>query len=169
MLAYMEREFIGQGAQHKVYSSKHTGRVLKVPYGMMNLLAFMRIVDASDLREDFKRAEKMVEGTEIVVPKTRVFRYKRGYVIEQPYIKMDGSIPNPKQLLAENNLDILALLYEVKPDNFAISCDKLYWIDPTRGLSQNLLVRTNILTLRQYIQSKRLIKLGWRKLKARFF
>lgn len=130
-----EREFLGEGVEHKVYRALAHDVVLKIPKSKFDYLKLFTNAPKNVLRE-IKEAEKRVEGTDIQLPETRVFKFGRSYIISQKTIEEDYSIPNLAEEMEKykNSNRFLYTTYLSNPRNFASRNGNIYWIDQVNGI-----------------------------------
>ena len=156
-------QLVGRGSEHRVYQSNvREDRLIKVP--TLRGQTYQRVKGgAPAIREEFKRARKMVEGTTIQVPRTRVFKAGDGYVMEQQKIE-----PDPNATVEDIRREIeqyrdrpeLVATFQSNHDNFIRGTDGVtYWIDPTNGMIPALeKVTRGIVSRERYRKAKALYK-----------
>ncbi len=159
----MKREFISQGFEHKVWRSKRNRRiVLKTPTWANRISLLLTGTRTSDLKDEIKEAQERIGGIgEVRIPETRIFGFfgGLGYVIAQPYIDTDHEdfAEGTYEKIVKQN-DVLAKLYWLSPQNFRITNDVAYFIDPTKGVIGRILDRFGILSFDGYVRALYQIK-----------
>lgn len=131
----MSKEYLGRGVEHITYKTKIGNRdyVLKKPRAY-NAWTLRHMFGGTDtLRHELKNSIALAAKSDVVVPKTRIIPFKRGYVMGQEFIENDKSVPSIRRAIQETDNSALLLHYETRPQNFLSHDHTIYWIDPTRA------------------------------------
>lgn len=137
----MEREFIGQGREHEVYASRIPGWVLKKPRPTL-LISNLAGYGVDKVREELEETKQAVSSSKILrVPETRVFRFRRGYVIAQKFIKEDQSVGDIGKSLDQEGQKLMSDRYYLTPHNFMTNQGRIYFVDYSYGISSRVLQR----------------------------
>lgn len=156
-------QLVGKGNEHNVHQSNvRADRLIKTP--TLKGQIYQRLKGgAPAVREEFKRARLMTEGTTIQVPDTRVIGTRRGYVMDQQKIEADptASIEDVRREIEQyQDRPELVATFRSSPDNFIRGTDGVtYWIDPTNGILPVLEKATRgIISRKRYRKAKALYK-----------
>lgn len=155
----MEREYIGKGSSHWVFRARnHPNKVLKVPTNFSLMLLKLSAGGTKHLRQELEASAGFVEGSGIIIPKTRIIGQKKGYIIIQDLIEKDESIPNIPEYVQKQSNRFMQDLYDSSPDNF-ISCNsQLYWIDPVRGIFARFIDHFGSVPFQRYVHFRAKLK-----------
>lgn len=139
-----EREYIGHGVEHTVFKAHSTlPMVLKKP-NPLTLFGVKLHGGPEIIKRELQEAYKNIENTGVLIPKTRVIPFARGYVIAQEYIPDDSSVSIEDYLLKHGN-ERLIRRYASNAANFIASGGTVYQIDTTVGVFERILLSGNFI------------------------
>lgn len=143
-----EREFVGQGREHRVVRSRRdTQTVLKTPR-VLNSLALRYLFDGvRTVRRDIDQKTRLAKRAGVQIPTTRVFSlpsFQGSYVIAQKYIPNDHSV-HIGEYLKSRQVDELTLMYESHSDNFLSYRGRVYLVDLTHEFFIRLVQKTKVM------------------------
>ncbi|MDD2823207.1 MAG: hypothetical protein PHQ59_03950 [Candidatus Daviesbacteria bacterium] len=159
------RYVIGKGMEHIVLQPKRKELsewgLVKIPR-LQAVLSLWPYEPLQVLRAELREAQVLVVGTKVKIPRTYIHKTRSGwpgslfpgYVIRQELIKEDGSVPNIRDVLIQENLHTLAAEHGHEEGNFKSKDGFVYWIDPTKGPAGRILENVGIMNLE-----------NWRKLR----
>lgn len=135
----IDRQFLGEGNEHKVWKSRYDSWVLKTPKLVNNLsLMIGRKKVGEILRAEISFNKERCNACKIKSPLTRVFPSKSGYVLLQQYIDEDSSLSIPEVFELISRDSYISSIYYQKPENFISSKRDLYMVDLTFGFTRIL-------------------------------
>jgi len=150
------RREIAHGMEHVVFDSVLFKDVVLKVSRQCNLLSMMGRNPAGVLRRELINQQRLVEGTTVVIPTTRIFdRGVKGYVVAQEHICEDGSVVDIQGYLEGQGLDTLVDEYLHEPRNFISFRGRVYLIDPTKGTVGRILEDLHIMKLTSYRRVRR--------------
>lgn len=134
------------GREHWVILSSCKRHVRKIPT-LDTLVSFpLGFTTADIIADEYQQAQLTINQTKVKIPPTRIRVFSKFfYRAVQTYIEEDGSIPNIRQHLAEQNVPILLDEFDITPENFISNLGTVYFVDPTKGPICRLVERWKIM------------------------
>lgn len=128
---------LGKGCEHFVYQSRFMDLAIKKPT-VLNIfsLAILGNDPAAQIQKEISVNRKECNKAGILVPRTRVFRFDKGYLMVQEKIIKDGSLPQEEieRRIKEGGSRLIYDAYRIQPDNFAAKEKDIYMLDLTMGI-----------------------------------
>ena len=166
-----ERQAIGQGIEHTVVTpilECNQGEVLKRPHRFNALTLHYLFGGEKTVRREIDDFREMVSGKEnLEVVDTQVYPVprKKGYIISQPFMEEDHSVPGIKAHLQSQGMDLLVLRYDTQPDNFVSTNGTVYLLDPTKGPLVRFVTQTGLMSEETYRRRRVMLKKFIRRVK----